>query len=172
MAINKDFLKEMFIEWKNILLKPKKTLSKFPDHKLSISTLYILIAGFITSLVFTIIAIIMGQSIVGAIFFTPIFVVISVYFTGLFVWIIGKLFGTEINLVRWLSMFLAAWAPIGALSGIQFIGFFAYIYGFYILYLSTKNFMKLSTIKSISVLLIYIVILVILPALLLTNYVV
>jgi len=172
MTKNKDFFKEMFIEWKNILLKPNKTISEFPDHKLSISTLYILLAGFITSLAFTIIATIIGQSKSGMIIFTPIFVVIGVYFIGFFVWIIGKLFGAKINLVKWLSLFLAAWAPIGALSGIQLIGFFAQIYGIYILFLSIKNFMKLSTIRSIFVILIYIVILVILSVLLAPNYVV
>ena len=169
MAINKDFFKEMLIEWKNILLKPKKTLSEFPDHKLSKSTLYILIAGFITSLGFTITATIMGQSTAG-VFFTPLFIVVVIYLAGSFVWIIGKLFGTEINLVKWLSLFLAAWAPISALSGIQFIGFFAQIYGLYILFLSIKNFMKFSTNKSILVVVIYFITLVILSILLVPSY--
>jgi len=171
MTKNKDFFKEMFAEWKNILLKPNKTLSEFPDHKLSKSTLYILIAGFITSLVFKIISTFMGQSAPG-VFFAPLFIVVVIYLVGSFVWIIGKLFGTKINLIKWLSMFLAAWAPIGALSGIQFIGFFAQIYGIYILFLSIKHLMKLSTIRSILVILIYIVILVALSVLLAPNYLV
>ncbi|MBW2976536.1 YIP1 family protein [Candidatus Woesearchaeota archaeon] len=140
----KDFLTEMFLEWKNILIKPTQTLSQFPERKLSKSTLYILIAGFISGSLYKITATLMGQKAVGVIIFGPIIVLMVMYFVGFFLWIIGKLFGTKTNLSKWLSSFFSAYAPLGALSGIIFINFFVGLYGIFILFLSIKNFMKLS----------------------------
>lgn len=151
MVKNKDFFTEMIIEWKNILIKPNQTLSEFEDRKLSKSTIYILIAGFIAGALYKIISAFMGQKAVGVIIFTPILVVILMYTLGFFIWVLGKLFKTKISLSKWLSLFFAAWAPIGALSGIPYIMYILQLYGVYIQYLSLRNFMKLSIIRSILV---------------------
>lgn len=152
-----DFFTEMFLEWKNILLSPNKTLSGFKAHKLLASTFYIFTAGFITALIFKIISYFMGQSAPGVILFTPIFVVAFMYLVASFIWALGKLFGAKIKWAGWTAQFFAAWSPIGALSGIQFIGWIAQIYGLYIIFLSVKNFMRLSTAKSIIINVIYVI---------------
>jgi len=150
-----DFFTEMFIEWKNILISPNATLSEFKAHKLLTSTFYIFTAGFITALIFKAISYFMGQKAPGVILFTPIFVVASMFLVASFIWALGKLFGAKSKWAEWAAQFLAAWSPIGALSGIQYIGGIAQLYGIYIMFLSIKNFMKLSAAKSIGIIAIY-----------------
>ena len=159
MPKNKSFAKDMLTEWKSILLNPNSTLSKFKQHTLLVSTTYTFIAGFITAAIFMLVSYIIGQKTPAIILLTPIFVVFFMYLAAAFLWIFGKLFGTKAKWQDWTAQYFAAWAPIGSLSGIQLIGPIAQLYGLYIGFLSIKNFMKLSNIKSWLILGIYIAVL-------------
>ncbi len=155
MPKKNNFVKEMLAEWNEILLRPNETLSSFRQHKLSVSTIYAFISGFITAVIFMIIGYLMGQKTPIIITLTPIIVVVFMYIAASFLWILGKLFGAKEKWQHWAAQYFAAWAPVGALSGIQYIGPIAQLYGLYILYLSTKNFMKLSNLKSWAILGLY-----------------
>ena len=97
----------------------------------------------------------MGQKVPIIILLTPILVVAFIYLAAAFIWILGKLFGSKAKIQDWTAQYFAAWAPIGSLSGIQFIGPIAQLYGLYIIFLSIKNFMKLSKLKAWTILGLY-----------------
>src|SRR3989344_6426560 len=157
MTKNKDFITQMILEWKDILIKPNQTLSKIQDRKLYKSTLYIYFACFIAGALYKIIGAIKGQAVFGAIIIAPIIGVIVIYIWGTFLWILGKLLKTDISLKKWLSLFFAAWAPIVPFTAIPYaVYFMQLIYGTYIHYLSFRYFMKLSAARCIFIIVLYI----------------